>query len=399
MKFKFPLLKIKVLNETIVLKPYKFYKVKYEKESRLVILYNLTYTNDKETLKSIIPYYISDGATNCFRANMLYPFICIQDLSQTEDCPQVIKQKYMTGLVFKYRTIKNINFDLVEKEIDNKLKEKFGLKVYYEFEISNYEITKRRVNSVGVKSVLNRLENLLDFMLAISSERIINDYPIEQYRPNYNLILVKFDKPEILPDPFDFTKNMLSHNETEKFLKVYDEFRLGLLTFFRIFYENFIYYKIFENEFIELESTDITLEDFNKLDHIKICKKPYTIDREKNFNAETYLWISLRLDNMIKKYINSIPATKIVYEVSVPKTILPVTFYDFSIKDWALNSERFGKDRSGFFSYIKKFLTSPKKYNPTPILPELIRNTWQAECKKKYLKYKNKYLQLKNKLF
>ena len=196
MKFKFPLLKIIVLNETIVLKPFKFYKVKYEKQSRLVILYNMTYTNDKETLKSIIPYYISDGATNNFRANMLYPFICIQDLSQTEDCPQEIITKYMTGLVFKYRTIKNINFDMVEKEIDNKLKEKFGSKIYYQFIISNYEITKGREYSVGVKSVLSRLENLLDFMLAISSERIINDYPIEQYRPNYNLVLVKIDKPD-----------------------------------------------------------------------------------------------------------------------------------------------------------------------------------------------------------
>jgi hypothetical protein len=133
----------------------------------------------------------------------------------------------------------------------------------------------------------------------------------------------------------------------------------------------------------------------NKLNDIKICKKPYTIDRQKNFNAETYLWISLRLDIMIKKYINSIPATKIVYEGSVPKTILPVTFYDFSINDWALNSERFSKDRSVFFSYIKKFLTSPKKINSTPILPKLIRNNWQAECKKKYLKYKNKYLKFK----
>jgi len=407
MNFNVPLLQIKIFNETIVLTPLNFYKIKLENEYRLAILYNLKYETDdkKKTYESIIPYYISDGGTNCFRANMLFPFVCIQDLSQT-DCPQTNMDSsyHYTGLVYKYSTIKNLNISIITKAIEENLLAKYGFKTYDDFKNSNRIKNKNRQLSVGVESVLPRIENLLDFMLAISSERIINDYPLEQYRPNYNPELFDAYAPSVLlkrfglsgpQDSFDFTKNFLSNKETKEFLEVYDEYRRGLLTFFRIMYQNFVHYEIFKTEFIKLESIDITLEDFNKLAEVKICNDT-DIDSKKTLNADYYFLISERLNIMINKYIESILTRDKIEALAgqVPRS-RPITFYDVSNPYPQSSGQLFIKERYTFLTFLKMFIIKTEYLHLRPMLPRII-NEWSAQCKQKYLKYKQKYLQLKN---
>jgi hypothetical protein len=395
MKFKFPLLKIKVLNETIILTPLKFYLINVNdtNPSRLTILYDLTYKNDTETINAIIPYYISDGATNSLRANMLYPFICIQDDDENKDCPKTYD--YITGVLIKYRTIKNLDFSIINSDIDEHLIDKFGKIKYSAFLRANDKYTNGRKSSVGIFSVLPRIGNLLDFMLAICSERIINTYPIKQYRPNYSYDI----PPHRRPDPFDFTKNMLSTYESDFFLDMFDNYRLQLLSFFKNFYNSFVYYKIFENEFIELESSEINLKDFNKLQEVKICESFNKIYEDKINNTERYINISIKLNNMINKYIdiNSV----IVFDPERPFT--PKTrysFHEFSEHKEEVGTRNFKEKRTRFFSYIKKFIIEIaiyKKDKTKPLLPQNI-NDW-GYCQKKYLKYKNKYLQLKKSLY
>jgi hypothetical protein len=162
-------------EETKQIKDPYLKKIK-EKYNYMVIIYQLKMVKkSKETIVNI-PYYISDGRTNRLRANLIFPFICFNEADK--DGPRdVCPYSETWGLLYKYSFVKNLIFH------------KFPDRKYYYVRIDKdtvkYIDDKIRVFpghtdeagsfSHGLESVIPRLQNLHDFILALSfSERINN---------------------------------------------------------------------------------------------------------------------------------------------------------------------------------------------------------------------------------
>jgi hypothetical protein len=144
---------------------------------------------------------------------MLYPFICVNEPDQ-RDSGCATRQDAPRGLLFKYGVIKNLDSTLIYEGINNKIVERFNTKgvdfLKYELPICSRGYTE------GVSSVLLRIENLLDFFIAICSKRIMNKCPIDSYRPNPT-------------HPFNFAENKPGINETHEYIDIYNYYRQLLL--------------------------------------------------------------------------------------------------------------------------------------------------------------------------
>ena len=117
----------------------------------IVIIYELKIKTSAGTAKANIPYYISDGQTNHLRANMIFPFICINEVNKGRDvCPY--SDKWAWGLLYKYNKCTNLEF----KKFPN---------TDYRYDYNDKEAGKY---SIELESVMPRLTNLLDFILSLS---------------------------------------------------------------------------------------------------------------------------------------------------------------------------------------------------------------------------------------
>jgi hypothetical protein len=156
----------------------------------IVILYNLRYEyKDNRYMEANIPYYLSDGGTNEFRANMIYPFSCF-NIPNTS-CPY--SARLTIGGILKHKIGKNIIIkNLTEKVVD--LAKKHDYSIYnfsqdeqktmiHKINSNLYKISKDTTRELG--SVLGRIENILDFFISISSmdRQTISDARF--YRPVY----------------------------------------------------------------------------------------------------------------------------------------------------------------------------------------------------------------------
>ena len=107
-------------NGTIIMTPANFYKIS-DHDVKYVVIYNLKFINGDQEIESQIPYYISNGATNKLRANMLYPFMCYSSINEVEHCPYNESRRTRgnpyTGLLLKYIIGANINIDKLEEDL------------------------------------------------------------------------------------------------------------------------------------------------------------------------------------------------------------------------------------------------------------------------------------------
>ncbi len=347
------------------------YPVKY------VVIYELNYKNGLgENILSYIPYYLSDGQTNNFRAGMLFPFMCFNDDSKNlNDCP--VSESYNYGVLLKYHVAKNLDFRFIYKWINSKIVEKFGQRGV-EF-INSHLPSASQNGRIGVSSVLVRIENLLDFFIAIYSDRIINynNYDINTYKPNFN-------------NAFDYSA--YSNPSVEHiYADIYNEYRRLHLIFLNDYIVNFQHYNIINYELVPLNFNLVTISQFNSLNFIKICS-PTGILQDKKTNTLNYVNISGKLHNLIL-------SIKDLYKT-------PQLFWN---KYNYIQPHLF----DNFFDHYKQFFSKfdylimdfkPNTNEPNNVLDKNIQN-WNAVCKafggnkyfKKYLKYKLKYLELKNK--
>jgi len=379
MTFPFPNLTITFGTATINASPISAYHIN-DQWSRYVVLYNLSYRNELEKINSIVPYYISDGLTNNFRANMLYPFICVNELDN-RDSGCATNHTAAHGLLFKYAVIKNLNSRYIYTWINNQIKERFGQRG---IDFLKHELpTCSRDYTEGVSSVLLRIENLLDFFIAMCSERIMNNYPILSYRP-YE------------PDPFNYAINSLGRNETHEYIDIYDYYRQGLLVSLKDFYKKFVDdYKFIVSFYLNLEFKPITTEEFNNLPEVKICRgRDDEVDDkiyfEQRNNTQNYINISNCLVDMIKPMLNF-------------HTKDDAEFFRRFNHVQADQQVKFREQYCEFFGiFFKEFIIPAKIIYPPPSLDTNVRG-WGASCasaKKvryydKYIKYKLKYLALK----
>jgi hypothetical protein len=248
----FPNITINIGPEIINAIPLRAYSIT-DIPFRYVVLYNLKHINRNSGVitDSFIPYYISDGQTNNFRANMLFPFICINERSNP--ITGCATSDSIPGLLYKYSAIRNLNSEFVTTWINGNIRTNYGPRAEIFFdEMSRNSIDGR----IGISSVLQRIENLLDFFISIFSERVVNEYPNETYRPNIT----------VPATPFDFTKNTRGQRESRENLDIYDYYRSQILVFLRDYYRKFVIeYKIITNIYTELAFIPITAAEFNNL--------------------------------------------------------------------------------------------------------------------------------------
>jgi hypothetical protein len=231
----------------------------------IVIIFRLKMTMilEQASIETIIPYYMSDGSTNDLRANLLLPFSCFNE-QDLKSLSSPYSLSYIRNTIWKYAIGKNMNFNL-------------PIPPYYQ-NIQN--------KKVGLISVLERIENCLDFVIALVSSDKINQpqimFNLPSFRPfkfsrktrwNYN-----FDAIPIKGDNDEQTKND-------------DSFRSDILNFLLPYKNN-----IENRDNTDFEITpcyvilkDIGIVEFNTI--YGVCRGTYPEIKEKK-NFENYKIIS-----------------------------------------------------------------------------------------------------------
>lgn len=234
----------------------------------LVIIYNLKYVNSRQqTVETYVPYYMSDGQTNELRADLLFPFLCINDsASGMYNCPVSATRPH--GTLYKHQVQINLNFSL---QPDDRGK---------------YQVPPEILGDKdGLSTVLDRARNLLDFIIAIQSdlirEELIEHEPL-MFRPfRYDMNKMKFN----------YNYRFLSVKpKSEPNLRVKDDFRqtiLRCLLFYKkaaIEKSNVLYKPCYLNVFLS------SVQEFNSI--IRVCstsRGEFTNDTGEMYNKYKFI--------------------------------------------------------------------------------------------------------------
>jgi hypothetical protein len=154
-----------------------------EEKDYKVIMYDLHHEFRGAIKKATIPYYVSNGSTNRLNADMLFPFMCFTDrLNDEPKCPHSISRPGQTsnlnnfGLI-KYNVTKNMDTQAIVTSVNQNYLQKHspvGLDVLS-------SLSKQ--NTIGITSIFVRIENVLDFIICCSSEKLVEykkEYTDEQ---------------------------------------------------------------------------------------------------------------------------------------------------------------------------------------------------------------------------
>jgi len=242
--------------------PLEAFKLMEHSRQYKVILYKLIYYRGDGDIETIIPYYVSDGETNDLFADMLLPFMCVNNEVNEPICPLSFWNQQ--GLLYKIKTISNINLTLyLNNIIDN-----------------DEELKKININkSEGLGSVLGRIENLLDFIIAIHSDKI-KEYIIDASDINNFIPVTKRGNPIV---------------EQNRFRKL-------LLDHFKVYNINSLNFVTKTDCYVILNET--TVQEFNKNQNVRICENNDIRQRSKD-NYINYVQISRYFYDFVKNFVNS----------------------------------------------------------------------------------------------
>lgn len=302
-------------DEIIILEPIKVYYLKDDNiykedkqgnksnlyEIKKVVVYKFKYLYDGGKIKeSTIPYYVSDGYTNDLRVNMLYPFMSFNILNNNDSPYTSHEALYKkNGLLFKYQIGTNIQINKINDRINYNFKN-----YYYSKNLSRDSIHKLLddiySDSNGLRSIFNRLENLLDYIIGISSCDIHendndDDEKIKSYRPLTN----NMDNDSRIINNDDKIKyNMKIINDTKN-IDHYDIYRKYIVNEIRESNNWFKKSKLFKFELTKVTIENCTRSEFNSTMHI--CS-----NYNYNINVNKYVDISLKFHLNIKTYIKQL---------------------------------------------------------------------------------------------
>ena len=339
---------IKIHSETVgsvIMTPERFYKIS-DHDVKYVVMYNLKFIiNDKE-IKANIPYYISNGATNKLRANMLYPFMCYSSINEASNCPYNVNRRSSgnpyTSVLLKYNSPGNINIDKLEEELLHTF-----LGIYSnlndEKEQISSKIRNKHQQGNDLISVLQRITNLLDFIICISNE-VFKDfnYLTEQnnidngkYRPLSIDQKAKHDYTDLSVFGQETIYNITQHKTDNSSSPFNNHFRLVILTILNKYYKLFVDNTIIHLEPVVLQSEILTVEMFNKI--VNICDK-----ETAKSNMQNYKIISNRIITVITDKIDSdhtiSEQDKMILKSLIFKTITSEVnddnIYDELLKNW-----------------------------------------------------------------
>jgi len=415
-------IKHKSSSTSVKLDPIKYYicDTPDEKEHRFV-LYEISQNIDSEltSTKTHILYYISDGRTNNLRANVLYPFWCLNDVSgYGEDCPRASTSILSEWGLFKIQLFNNMNLDIIDKKIFDTTVDELRevilnttIKHFHIFfpglsgaelcvplknlletqpkivddivkKITIEELIKlhrhggqlERVISidsnnpsiyyirVGLRSVLKRVNNTLDFLIAFINVNItdFNESNIDKYRPAYiNKSKYNMSYSGTNDNHASVTRPIINMYETN--YNIVEHFRKNLLKEIKKLIENILNLDIIEHKKKILNPITIDSKSFNKA--FKVC------------TGSDGQFIDSFEERMSK-------FEKISHSIS-----------DIFLS--TISSKPTNSDTETLKSIFKEFMT--QKNSGLSYAELIYKFAWNAKCNQKYLKYKTKYLQLKNK--
>jgi len=203
-------------------------------EYRIATIYKIYYKDKNGEINTNIRYYLSDGKTNHFRSNLLLPFLCIReedkdeintkDNNETNCLLSITENGYNArGLLYKLLACNHLTFIFFE----NRLKTEVN-------NIPNGQnfaklLNENKKQGIGLYSVLNRMINILDFLLAISSNKIkfFNDnykFDNENLFKDFEKIINRNNNTEInkIDTELNFTSYEKIENQNDP-IKIYDE--------------------------------------------------------------------------------------------------------------------------------------------------------------------------------
>jgi hypothetical protein len=323
----------------------------------LVVMINYTFTFQDEIIKSSIPYYISDAYTNYLRANLLFPFICINRDKDDTTYPNCM---YSTAygddnkaLIIKLNIFTNLNLlEYQANYIDN---------LPINLEYCSF-ITRIYKNKHRLPSVLRRVTNICNFIIAFHNLNILNYNidNIEYYKP------MDIEKNKTTPLEWLEVFNMNDNSNRKEMSQIKEnDYRNKLLEHINILLKHINNLKLYTIEELIIRPNDdidvMTKSEFNK--YIATC----TSKNSFNFNnILNYYNISRKIDLIIKNKL-----TNIKIQLAKKKTT------------------------NESYNIIKKiYVDKPKEDIDLYDIKDKITRSWKTVCYK-YLKYKNKYLQLK----
>jgi len=306
-----------------------------------VIMYRLIYKksgDNRHIIEANIPYYISDGHTNGFRANMLYPFICFS-LLDDDSCPYA--PQYTNGLLLKYEIATNVNTNELQRYVNERYSEKVRTPTLAKIKDDSNSGTS------GVSSVLGRIKNIIDYIISMCSTTILN---VDQ---NFD---IRYCRP-VSRRGSELDMNYFTPGDKDDL----DLYRGYLLQVLNNQIQGLIKYGYCTIERKSLDSINTTRSRFNN--YINISRN----SKGNIENVARYAQISINLRHTFELYTNYL----------IKK----------NPNDWVLK----------FRGLLKSNTTTT-----SPNLFDLLRNNIQHWTKiewkpieNKYLKYKNKYINLK----
>lgn len=207
----FPKIFININNTKYNFYPDKIYNLKNSKNNNelLVAIYNLEETNKYSTIKSRIPYYLSDGHTNGINGRFLLPFMCPQSLNSKE-CPLNIYNNN-TNLI-KYNCCNHIDVNKINNQLIENVKNYMNENIYDLYKKYNY---------MGLSSFIIRFSNILDLIISILGNAKLTYVDIDNNEKMYMPYFINNINKYIL---YDDDINLKNDNENDIYNKIYNKY-------------------------------------------------------------------------------------------------------------------------------------------------------------------------------
>jgi len=276
-------------NVKFVFTPIKSYYIS-DKEVDIVcrsVIYRFQKIESGETVNEAdIPYYVSDGHTNQFRANMLFPFVGFSWDKGTNYVLADQNELSYSGLI-KHTLCVNITTRYIQEWIINELKKK------YPDDILIIDLILAMPH--GISTVLRRIQNLIDYLIAITTHDIKTVKDSKFFRPVFNDSDKKYDTT-YYDEHLNNDEISIDPQYRDKYIEITNEFRSLIAFALRNQIEYLTWLNLITIEYIKLEEIKFTRGEFNNL-----YADLNDVDFETNVNS--YLKISKNLQQYMKQKI------------------------------------------------------------------------------------------------
>jgi hypothetical protein len=279
-------------NGMITMTPVQFYEIT-DHHVKYIVMYHLKFT--APDIEATIPYYVSDGTTNKLRANMLYPFMCYSSMSQATDCPYNMTRasNQFMNILLKYSIIANINIDALESTLYAIFQNHFNPEETEQLRIKLTVPSNKDLRGNDLISVLQRITNLIDFLICISCDSVRKftvderqDIEHGKYCPlsqdqmetdiNYADLSIPGEQGQYR---YKNCRNLPVTDDARSQFNAH--FRLAILATLHSYYQSFV-----DNGIVQMTQTEFTPEprtvaEFNKL--AGACNKRVAQTNIKNY--------------------------------------------------------------------------------------------------------------------